>query len=64
MWCSKAFSYLGGLPLGGRVPPEESGRVTGRLDASRRGTQNLVDSYTEVVPKALEVLPSETRHRI
>jgi hypothetical protein len=35
-----------------------------RLEASKQGTQNLVDSYTEMVPEALEVLPSETRHRI
>jgi hypothetical protein len=49
MWCSR---------------PEELGRARDRLEALRQGTQNLVDSYTEMVPKALEVLPSETRHRI
>lgn len=27
-----------------------------------QGTQNLVDSYTWMVPKVLEVLPSETSH--
>jgi hypothetical protein len=42
----------------------ELGRTRDWLEASRQGTQNLVDSYTEVVPKALEVLPSQTRHRI
>jgi hypothetical protein len=35
-----------------------------RLETSRQGTQNLLDSYTEMVPKILEVLPSETRYRI
>jgi hypothetical protein len=44
--------------------PEELGRARDWLEASRQGTQNLVDSYTEMVPKALEVLLSETRHRI
>ena len=44
--------------------PQELGRTTYRLEASKKGSQNLVDSYTEVVPKGLEVLPSETRHRI
>lgn|GEM_PF-2802721 len=27
-----------------------------------QGTQNLVDSYTWMVPKVQEVLPSETSH--
>jgi len=35
-----------------------------RLETSRQGTQNLLDSYTEMVPKVLGVLPSETRYRI
>jgi len=35
-----------------------------RLETSRQATQNLLDSYTEMVPKVLEVLPSETRYRI
>ena len=43
---------------------EEIGRPIQRLEALRQGTQNLVDSYTQIVPEALEVLPSETRHRI
>ena len=54
----------GGLSPEDRAPPEEIGKARDWLEASRQGTQNLVDSYTEVVPKALEVLPSETRHRI
>ena len=44
--------------------PEELGRARDWLAGVRWGTQNLVDSYTEVGRKALEVLPSETRHRI
>ena len=43
---------------------EEIGRARDRLEALRQGTQNLVDSYTEIGSKALEVLPSEIRHRI
>ena len=43
---------------------EELGRLGERLEALRQGTQNLVDSYTQLVPEAMEVLPSETRHRI
>lgn len=43
---------------------EKLGRARDRLEALRQGTQNLVDSYTQMVPKVLEVLPSETRHRI
>jgi hypothetical protein len=35
-----------------------------RFETSRQGTQNLIDSYTEMVLKVLEVLPSETRYRI
>ena len=34
------------------------------LETLRQGTQNLVDSYTEMDPEALEVLPSVTRNRI
>ena len=41
----------------------QPGRASGRFHASGQGTQNLVDSYTYMVPKVLEVLPSETRHR-
>jgi hypothetical protein len=58
MWCSNTFSCKEDSRR------EELGRARDWLEASRQGTQNLVDSYTEVVPKALEVLPSQTRHRI
>ena len=43
---------------------EELGRLEERFEALRQGTQNLVDSYTQLVPEVMEVLPSETRHRI
>jgi hypothetical protein len=33
------------------------------LENLRQGTENLVDSYSELVPERLEALPSETRHR-
>ncbi len=49
MWCSR---------------PEELGRARDWLETLRQGTQNLVDSYTEMDPEALEVLPSVTRNRI
>jgi hypothetical protein len=54
----------GRLSPEGPASPEDLGSARSWLEASRQGTQNLVDSYTEVVPKALEVLPSEIRHRI
>jgi hypothetical protein len=44
--------------------PEELGRARDWLETLRQGTQNLVDSYTEMDPEALEVLPSVIRNRI
>jgi hypothetical protein len=51
MWCSKNISLK-----------EDFRQLDVRL--RRNSAENLVDSYTELVPKALEVLPSETRLRI
>jgi hypothetical protein len=43
---------------------EELGRHQQRLENLRQGTENLVDSYSEMVPEGLEALPSEERHRV
>ena len=64
MWCSKNLSRREEFRREAVHRPEELGRASDWLEASSQGTQNLVDSYTEVFPKALEVLPSETRHPI
>jgi hypothetical protein len=64
MWWSKNLSCREDFRREAVRCLEELGRAREWLEASRQGTQNLVDSYTEMVPKALEVLPSETRHRI
>jgi hypothetical protein len=64
MWCPIVISCRDVVRRDAVRRPEELGGARDWLDASKQGTQNLVDSYTEVVPKALEVLPSETRHRI
>ena len=34
------------------------------LENLRQGTENLVDSYSEMIPEGLEALPSEARHRV
>jgi hypothetical protein len=64
MWCPKNFFCREDVRREAVRRPEALGRARDWLEASRQGTQNLVDSYTEVVPKALEVPPSETGHRI
>jgi hypothetical protein len=43
---------------------EELGRRRERLETPRQGVENLVDSYSEMIPEGLEALPSETRHRV
>lgn len=43
---------------------EELGRRQEMLENLRQGTENLVDSYSEMIPEGLEALPSEARHRV
>ena len=43
---------------------EELGRCQQMLENLRQGTENLVDSYSGMVPEGLEALPSEEHHRV
>ena len=43
---------------------EELGRHQQVLENLRQGTENLLDSYSEMIPEGLEALPSEARHRV